>query len=137
MADLKTAARQAARFGLAGLVSTAVGFAVIAALDAGLHVAPALANAAGYLVGVPVGFALNRGYVFRHGGALGASGVRYLATVAVAFGLNQLVLRLAGQVLGAHLDQPAPAHIAAQLAGMATYTLTTFLLARYWVFRAP
>jgi putative flippase GtrA len=46
--------------------------------------------------------------------------------------LNQLVLRLAGQVLG----PAAPAHLAAQLAGMATYTLTTFLLARYWVFRA-
>ncbi len=132
MADLKTVARQAARFGLAGLVSTAVGFAVIAALDAGLHVAPPLANAAGYLVGVPVGFVLNRGYVFRHGGALGPTGLKYLATVVIAFGLNQIVLRLAGQVLG----PAAPAHLAAQLAGMATYTLTTFLLARYWVFRA-
>jgi putative flippase GtrA len=131
VADLQTVARQAARFGLAGLVSTAVGFAVIAALDAGLHVAPPLANAAGYLVGVPVGFMLNRGYVFRHGGALGPTGLKYLATVAIAFGLNQIVLRLAGQVLG----PAAPAHLAAQLAGMATYTLTTFLLARYWVFR--
>ncbi len=132
MADLKTAAGQAARFGLAGVVSTAVGFAVIAFLDTGLHVTPALANAAGYLVGVPVGFALNRGYVFRHGGALGAAGLKYLAAVAIAFGLNQLVLRGAGQLLG----PGAAPHLAAQLAGMATYTLTTFLLARYWVFRA-
>jgi putative flippase GtrA len=131
VADLKAAAGQAARFGLAGLASTAVGFAVIAVLDAGLHVAPPLANAAGYLVGVPVGFALNRGYVFRHGGAPGAAALKYLAAVAVAFALNQLVLRLAGQALG----PTAPAHLAAQLAGMATYTLTTFLLARYWVFR--
>ncbi|MDB5426166.1 MAG: hypothetical protein JWR47_298 [Phenylobacterium sp.] len=135
MADLKAAVGQAARFGLAGVVSTAVGFAVIAVLDAGLHVAPALANAAGYLVGVPVGFMLNRGYVFRHGGAPGAAGLRYLAAVAIAFGLNQVVLRLAGQVLGPALGPGAPAHLAAQLAGMATYTLTTFLLARYWVFR--
>jgi putative flippase GtrA len=131
VADLKTATRQAARFGVAGLVNTAVGFVVIAVLDTGLHVAPSLANAAGYLVGVPLGFVLNRGYVFRHGGPLGPTGLKYLATVAIAFGLNQIVLRLAGQVLG----PAAPAHLAAQLAGMATYTLTTFLLARYWVFR--
>jgi putative flippase GtrA len=131
VADLKTVVGQAARFGLAGLVSTMVGFAVIAVLDAGLHVAPPLANAAGYLVGVPVGFLLNRGYVFRHGGAIGAAGLKYVAAVVVAFGLNQLVLRLAGQVLG----PAALAHLAAQLAGMATYTLTTFLLGRYWVFR--
>ncbi|WP_372781594.1 GtrA family protein [Phenylobacterium sp.] len=132
MADLKAAAGQAARFGLAGLVSTGLGFAVIAALDAGLHVAPPLANAAGYLVGVPVGFALNRGFVFRHGGALGPTGLKYLAAVAAAFGLNQLVLRAAGAVLG----PGAAPHLAAQLAGMATYTLATFLLGRYWVFRA-
>lgn len=131
MADLRTAAGQVARFGLAGALSTVAGFAVIAGLDAGLHVAPALANAAGYAVGVPLGFALNRGFVFRHGGAPGAAGLRYLAAVALAFGLNQLVLRVAGPVLGAG----AAAHLAAQLAGMASYTLVTFLLARYWVFR--
>lgn len=131
MADLRTAVGQAARFGLAGALSTVAGFAVIAGLDAGLHMAPALANAAGYAVGVPLGFVLNRGFVFRHGGSPGAAGLRYLASVALAFGLNQLVLRLAGPVFGAG----APAHLAAQLAGMASYTLTTFLLARYWVFR--
>jgi putative flippase GtrA len=132
VADLKAAAGQAARFGAAGLVSTVVGFAVIAALDPGLHVAPAAANAVGYLVGVPLGFVLNRGFVFRHGGALGPAGLKYLAAVAIAFGLNQLVLRGAGQLFG----PGAVPHLAAQLAGMAAYTLTTFLLARYWVFRA-
>ncbi len=132
MADGKAFAGLVARFGLTGLLCTAVSFAVIAALDAGLKVSPALANAAGYLVGVPLGFALSRAFVFRHEGALGAAGARYLASITLGFGLNQLVLRLAGLVLGAG----AAPHLAAQMAGMAAYTVTTFVLGRYWVFRA-
>ena len=66
-----------ARFGLVGLINTAVGFAVVVALDPGLHVAPAIANGVGYLVGVGVGFILNRGFVFRSGEGVRASGLRY------------------------------------------------------------
>jgi putative flippase GtrA len=131
VADAKAIAALVARFGLAGLASTAVGFAVIAVLDAGLHVAPTLANLAGYLVGVPLGFVLNRRLVFRHEGPAAAAGAKYLVAVFGAFCLNQLVLRLAGGSLG----PGAAPHLAAQLAGMATYTITTFLAARYWVFR--
>ncbi|HEX2801065.1 MAG TPA: GtrA family protein, partial [Phenylobacterium sp.] len=110
---------------------TAVGFAVIAALDIGLHMTPALANAAGYAVGIPLGFALNRGFVFRHGGGITRAGLRYAAATALALALNQLVLRLAGVVLGAG----AGPHLAAQLAAMATYTGVGFLTFRFWVFR--
>ncbi len=131
MAEGKALTALVARFGLAGLASTVAGFAVIAGLDAGLHVAPALANLAGYLVGVPLGFMLNRSFVFRHEGALSASALRYLVVVAAAFCLNQLVLRVAGGLLG----PGAMLHLTAQLCGMATYTITTFLAARYWVFR--
>jgi putative flippase GtrA len=129
--DAKAFASLLARYGLAGLAITTAGFAVIAVLDAGLHVAPALANFAGYLVGVPLGFALNRRFVFRHQGELAATGVKYFVAVAASFGLNQLVLRLAGGLLG----PGAGPHLAAQCAGMVTYTVANFLAARYWVFR--
>ena len=131
MADAKALVALVARFGLAGLASTVAGFAVIAALDTGFHVAPPLANLAGYLVGLPLGFALNRSFVFRHEGAASRTAGKYLVAVAGAFCLNQLILRLAGGFLGPGVMP----HLAAQLAGMATYTLTTFLAARYWVFR--
>lgn len=131
MAESRALTALVARFGLVGVASTAVGFAVIAGLDAGLHVAPGLANLAGYLVGVPLGFLLNRSFVFRHEGAISASAVKYLCVVAVAFCLNQLVLRIAGDLLGAG----AALHLAAQLCGMATYTVATFLASRSWVFR--
>jgi putative flippase GtrA len=131
VSDGKAFAGLLARFGLTGVVCTAVSFAVIATLDAGLKVSPALANTAGYLVGIPLGFALSRAFVFRHEGAMGVAGAKYLTSVALGFTLNQLVLRAAGQLLGAG----AGPHLAAQLTGMAAYTVTTFMLGRFWVFR--
>jgi putative flippase GtrA len=122
----------ALRYGAAGLLNTAIGFAVIAALDLGLAVNPFLANAAGYAVGLAIGFVLSRGFVFRHNGALAPAGVRYLAGFAACFALNQAVLALAHALLP---DTPL-VHLAAQLAGMAAYTASFFLICRYWVFRA-
>jgi putative flippase GtrA len=121
-----------ARFGLVGLINTAVGFAVVVALDPGLHVAPAIANGVGYLVGVGVGFILNRGFVFRSGEGVRASGLRYAIAALGAFVLNQCVLRLAGAAFGAGGAQ----HIAAQLCAMATYSIAFFLVCRFWVFRS-
>jgi len=121
-----------ARFGLAGLVNTAVGFAVVVVLDPGLGVPPAMANAVGYLVGMAVGFILNRGFVFRSSHGVPASGLRYAIAAIAAFVLNQVVLRLAGAALGAGAAQ----HAAAQLCAMATYSVALFLACRFWVFRA-
>ncbi|HXQ10051.1 MAG TPA: GtrA family protein [Caulobacteraceae bacterium] len=120
-----------ARFGLVGLINTAIGFAVVVALDPGLHVAPAIANAVGYLVGVAVGFILNRDFVFRSSRGLTASGARYAIAALGAFVLNQGVLRLAGTAFGLGAVQ----HIAAQLCAMATYSVVFFLACRFWVFR--
>jgi putative flippase GtrA len=122
---------QIARFGLAGLVNTAVGFVVIALLDPVLGLPPPLANAAGYAVGVSVGFVLNRGFVFRSRTGLPASGLRYLIAALGAFVLNQLVLHVAGVALGGGPIR----HLAAQLIAMAAYSVALFFLCRLWVFR--
>ena len=123
---------QLSRFGLAGLVNTGVGLAVILALDLGLGVNPQAANAAGFAVGIATSFALSRGFVFRHRGAIGEAGARYVAATAAAFTLNQAVLAIAGWAL----DDGALARTASQLAAMASYTLTLFVLCRRWVFGA-
>ena len=120
-----------ARFGVAGLINTAVGFAVIVALDPGLGAPPAIANAIGYAAGVVVGFLLNRGFVFRSREGLPASGLRYGVAALGAFVLNQAVLRLAGSALGAGAVQ----HVAAELCAMATYSVALFIACRFWVFR--
>jgi len=123
--------RQLARFGLAGLVNTAVGFAVIVLLDPVLGLTPALANALGYIAGMSVGFVLNRGFVFRSQGALRTTGLRYVVAAATAFALNQGVLRGAGLLLGTG----AAHRLIAQMAAMAVYSATLFILCRMWVFR--
>jgi putative flippase GtrA len=130
MTDLRGLIGLLARFGLAGLANTAVGFAVIAGLDLGLHVQPQIANAAGYVVGIGMGFALNRRFVFASTGKARGEFVRYLGVVAVAFLANQGVLLAAHRVLGDSLGE----HLLAQFSGMATYTVLTFVLSRYFVF---
>ena len=131
MQDFRALAALLSRFGLIGLINTAVGFTTTAVLDVGLHVAPALANAGGYAVGVPLSFILTRAFVFRHKVAATSTGPRYVLVVTFAFALNQLVLHVMGTALG----RGALPHLVAQLCGMGSYTVATFLACRYWVFR--
>ena len=120
------------RYGLAGVVNTAVGYAVIAGLDVGLHVSPQLANAAGFLVGMGVGFVLNRKFVFKYHSRGRATALRYSLVFLAAFALNQGILHAVGAALGAG----RLSHLFAQLCGMAAYTLAMFPACRFWVFRA-
>lgn len=131
MVRLAGAAGLVSRFALAGAANTGIGFLVIAGLDLGLGLDPRLANAAGYLVGLGVGFGLNRAFVFRSAERATATGPRFLLAAAAAFALNQAMLMLAGHVLGAG----GPARLAAQLLGMSAYTAAMFLACRLWVFR--
>jgi putative flippase GtrA len=129
--DLKREAGLLARFGGAGVLTTALGGAVILGLDVGLGLDRRLANAAGYLAGATLGLLLQKRFVFRQPAhAPGASG-RYVAVMLLAFALNQAVLSLAGLVL----PPDRLGHAAAQLAAMASYTGAQFALFRLWVFR--
>jgi putative flippase GtrA len=129
--DLKREAALVARFGGAGMVTTAVGLAVIMALDVGLGLDRRLANACGYLAGASLGLVLQKKFVFRQPAhAPGATG-RFAAVMLFAFALNQAVLTLAGLAL----PQDRLGHALAQLLAMGTYTATQFALFRLWVFR--
>ena len=116
-----------------GLLNTAISLSIIMALEQGLGTAPALANAAGFAVGITSGFVLSRRFVFRSAAGPRATAPRYLLTVSAGFCLNQLVLAQATTLLGGG----GVNHLAAQVCGMASYTVSVFLVCRYWVFRAP
>ncbi len=121
------------RFGLAGAVNSLVGLSVMLALDWGLHAQPSLANVVGYAVGMVCGFLLNRSFVFRSQARARSTGPKYAASAAIGFGLNQLALQAA-----LHLLPPSPLqHSAAYVCGMGIYTVATFLICRFWVFREP
>jgi putative flippase GtrA len=119
------------RFGMVGLVNTAVGLAVILGLEFGAHIEPHLAAIGGYAVGIAIGFVLNRRFVFRSDGHLGHTGVKYLIAVAICLAANQAVLTAA-----LHLARPTvTGHLIAQVTGMVAYTLLLFAICRGWVFR--
>ncbi|MDB5447124.1 MAG: hypothetical protein JWQ97_2441 [Phenylobacterium sp.] len=129
--DLRRELGLVTRFGGAGVLTTALGLAVILSLDVGLGVDRRIANAAGYLAGAALGLFLQGRFVFR--GPAHASGVkrRYVGVMVLAFALNQAVLTLAGMAL----PQTQVGHTVAQLLAMGTYTVTQFALFRLWVFR--
>lgn len=119
------------RFGLVGVANTLVGFGIIAALDLGLHVRPAMANTAGYAGGIGLSFILSRQFVFRSRRPARIAAPKFFISAAIAFALNQGALAVAGHFLG---GEPA-LRLAAQVCGMCVYTLTLFVLGRFWIFR--
>lgn len=129
--DLRRELALVTRFGGAGVLTTALGLAIILSLDVGLGVDRRLANAAGYLAGALLGLFLQSRFVFRHQGPARAAGLRYIVVMAIAFAVNQAVLNSAALAI-------PPTHLgrtAAQLLAMGSYTVTQFALFRLWVFR--
>lgn len=119
------------RYAIAGLVNTAIGYAVIATLDIGLGVDSHAANLAGYIVGAGISYFLQRSFVFASNASHGRSVPRYVAAALVAFLVNQAVLSLGLQVLG----DAKPGRAIAQLIAVASYSVLLLILLRLWVFR--
>jgi len=119
------------RFGGAGVLTTALGLAIILALDVGMGLDRRLANAAGYLAGAGLGLFLQKAFVFRATSNAPGQKLRYVTVMLAAFALNQAVLTLAGRTL----PPTQLGHAAAQLLAKGSYTATQFALFRLWVFR--
>lgn len=121
-------ARNAGRYALVGLLNSAAGFAVIAAV---LHLAPdrpVLANAAGFATGFLIGFVLNKGWTFDDTRSYGATIGPYAVLVALCYAANLAVVLAAGRLPGIGIYLP-------QLMGMVTYTLLLFCGSHFYVFR--
>jgi putative flippase GtrA len=118
---------QFARFIAIGLVNTAIGFGIFAALQLGAGWSPFAANLTGYAVGWLVSYTLNRRFTFRSGRSHGSAVPRFVFVAALAFGLNALVLF-------ACLELLSFPPLVAQAIAMIAYTLFFYLLSRYVVF---
>jgi len=119
--------RQSLRFSLVGLVNTAIGLMAIYALMFLLDVGPALANMAGYTVGLAVSFLLNRVWTFNNTQPLTHVLPKYLLTAAACYLLN-----LGAVVLCAVYLSTNP--YLTQLLGIGIYTICMFLGCRGIVF---
>ncbi|OIR06741.1 GtrA-like protein [mine drainage metagenome] len=114
------------RYAGSGALNTLVGFSVIFLLMA-LGVSPFIANIGGYVVGFAMGFALSKKFVFRSNGHFVVESIRYLIAFLLCFALNFLVLRLTLTLLHWNV-------VFAQFGAAATYTLSMYLLSRWFVF---
>ena len=122
---------QLLRYGLTGLFVTACQAAVYWTLAAPLNVHPQLANGAGYLVAVAIGYVLHGAYTFQGHGSRdrpASRGVRFVLVSLLSLALNALWVWLC--VTKAQWPEWSP--IPAML--FVTPALV-FVLNRQWVFR--
>ena len=115
------------RYAAVGLVNSIVGLAVIYAAATFLKFGDVAANACGFAVGFALSFVLNKQWTFRHEGNHLRSLVLFGLVVAASYLLNLGVLLICTRSLG------MPAYLA-QVAGVATYAVASFLGARYIAF---
>jgi putative flippase GtrA len=81
-----------AKYSLAGLVNTIIGYAVIfICMASGLG--PDASNVLGYGVGFATSFLQSRHWVFRSSGAVSEDSLRFIPAFLVAFAVNFLVLQ--------------------------------------------
>ena len=118
---------QPLRFGIVGIVNTALGLGAIFAAKSLLGLGDLPANIVGYAVGLLASFTLNRRWTFRHTGSPVPAAVRFSVAFAVSYTLN-LVTVLAlieGLQINAYI---------AQAAGVIPYTIVFYLLSARLVF---
>ena len=122
--------RQAIRFGMVGLVNTAIGLAAIYAIMFFLGGNAATANAIGYAVGLTFSFVLNRSWTFGSDQPFFHLLPKFLLIVTISYLLN-LSAVLAAISYG--FFNP----YLAQALGVAVYTGCVFLGCRRFVFVTP
>lgn len=123
--DLKT---QISRYSLVGILNTLTTLLVIYGLKAGFGVGDYWANAAGYGIGLIMSFFLNRAYTFGHDGAMSGAAIRFLVAFAICYAINLGVVAVLVDGIGVngYLAQPC---------GMASFTISFYILLRMHVFR--
>ena len=124
---MRTTLGQLLRYGIVGLASNALGYALYLGLSyAGLG--PKLAMSLLYVLGMLQTFVFNKRWSFRHGGMHGQAFIRYIVTYGIGYFINLLALF----VLVDRLGFP---HQIVQAVLIVIIALFLFMLQKLWVFR--
>lgn len=114
------------RYALAGVLNGIVGFAAIFILmDLGAN--PFISNLSGYALGLAIGFATSKLFVFRSKNKMASEAWRYI----VAFGVSYLANLI---VLAVTLSWLVFSPVLVQTAAVSTYVLTMYMLAHFFVY---
>lgn len=117
------------RFLGVGVANTLVGLSVIYVAKWFFGAGDVVANATGYAIGLIVSFTLNSRWTFSYQGPRLAAVLKFLGVALVAYGMNLLTVMTA--IDGFQINT-----YVAQALGVPPYTLTSFLLSKFFVFRA-
>ena len=120
---------QFAKFLGVGVANTLVALSVIYAAKWLGNVGDVSANALGYGVGLLTSFSLNSRWTFAHRGPQLPALAKFLLVALAAYGMNLLTVMAAIHYAGLN-------GYLAQALGIPPYTVTSFLAAKYLVFRA-
>jgi putative flippase GtrA len=97
--------------------------------QAALGLSPFAANALGYVVGLLIGFLLNRQWAFQYSGSVRTSALMYAVAFAGCYSLNLLVLKIA-------LTLQCPP-LLAQAVAISAYSVSFFFACKEFVFPQP
>jgi putative flippase GtrA len=114
------------RFGLVGLISNGVAYAVYLALTAA-GMDPYAAATVVYVVALAVGFAGHRRVTFAHQGRLGPAAVSYLVVYAIGYFMDIAILAVGMDVLG-------QSHVIAQAEAVVVVAIYLYMALRLFVF---
>lgn len=120
--------KQFSRFIAVGVFNTLLGYGVIFSCSYLAGMSPELSNAAGYTVGLISSYILNRYYTFSSKQNRRSEIIRFLAIFAFAYALNFVVLLILIYKLNMH-------EIASQLIAGVFYTIMSYLMNKFYVFR--
>jgi len=107
-----------------GIVNTLVGFGLVFLLMAN-GMGAKLSNLLGYMVGMVVSYVLNSKYTFKEALSFTLA-VKFFAALFISYIINFAVLSLLLPLINAYI---------AQLISGVVYTISSFLLVKYVVFR--
>jgi putative flippase GtrA len=125
---MPTLLRRFVRFGIVGVVNTAVHTALFTAAIELVHIEAVLANAMGFSVAVLVGYTLNRRWTFAKHGAQHARLWRYVVGALIGLAWNSVIMAVV--VHGAHWSPYVGLVISLLLVPPLTFALN-----QLWVFR--
>ncbi|WNJ90045.1 GtrA family protein [Bosea sp. 685] len=119
---------KAFRFGMVGVLSSAVFSIVTAAFVGLLSVDPKLASVGGYVASMPVNFVFNRRFSFRSDSPLFSDLIRFI-------GLHSVNILLTALSMGAIVDFLGLHYVFGMMAAVIMVPVVNFFAMNLWVFR--
>ena len=113
------------KYNVVGIVNTFLGFSIIYGLMF-MGVSPIVSNAVGYAIGMIVSYFLNVQYTFKMDKHSPVLAVKFFIVLGCSYLFNFAILYWLLEILNPYI---------AQLGAMIVYTVNSFVMIRYFVFR--